>query len=249
MARNRMLNPEFWLDEEIAKLKPHTRLLYMGLWNICDDNYATLPNRPDWIKAQVFPYEKINTPQLLGELSGSGKILLFLGSDGQEYWFIKNFFKYQRVEKPSKPKYPEFKPELEIKKEQSGSSRGVVVPEEKRREEKIREERENQNTESSLSFLNNIPLEVIKEFSEKFDVYEKGIRKKGEELYDWVKSKGKESQYKDFKAMLRNALRKDFGERTPVDQEQQARIRATQERAGDVSSFAKDLKEKFQVKK
>ena len=58
MARNRMLNPEFWLDEELAKLSPYARLLYMGLWGICDDNYATFPNRPEWVKAQIFPYEK-----------------------------------------------------------------------------------------------------------------------------------------------------------------------------------------------
>jgi len=116
MARNRMLNPEFWLDEELAKLNPHTRLLYMGLWNICDDNFATLPNRPAWIKAQVFPYEEIDTRTLLDELSTSSKIILFRGADGHEYWYIKNFFKYQRVDRPSKPKYPEFKPELEIKK-------------------------------------------------------------------------------------------------------------------------------------
>lgn len=50
MARNRMLNPDFWLDEEIGSLTPFARLLYMGLWGICDDNYATLPDRPEWIK-------------------------------------------------------------------------------------------------------------------------------------------------------------------------------------------------------
>lgn len=61
MARNRMLNPEFWLDEEIAKLSPHARLLYMGLWGICDDNYATFPNRVEWIKAQIFPYEIVRS--------------------------------------------------------------------------------------------------------------------------------------------------------------------------------------------
>lgn len=103
-----MIDPEFWLDENLATLSPHARLLYIGLWGICDDNYATLPNRPDWIKAQIFPYEpSVSIPQLLGELSANSKIILFT-VEKQEYWYIKNFFKYQRVEKPSKPKYPEF---------------------------------------------------------------------------------------------------------------------------------------------
>lgn len=108
MARNRILNPEFWLDEEIAKVSPHARLLYMGLWGICDDNYATFPNRPDWIKAQIFPYEFIEIKTFIKELADIGKIVLF-EKEGQEFWYIKNFFTYQKVEHPSKPKYPNFK--------------------------------------------------------------------------------------------------------------------------------------------
>lgn len=107
MARNRMLNPEFWLDEEIATLSPHARLLYMGLWGICDDNYATFPNKPAWIKIQVFPYESVSTRELLDELEKIGKIIKFTAEDTEWYW-IKNFFKHQRVDRPSRPKYPKF---------------------------------------------------------------------------------------------------------------------------------------------
>jgi len=131
MARNRMLNPEFWLDEEIAKLSPRARLLYMGLWGICDDNYATLPNMPGWIKAQIFPYEKIDIEKLLKELQEVGKIIIFKFED-KEYWFLKNFFKYQHVERPSKAKYPEFKADCQVLGEYSVST----LAEEKRREEK-----------------------------------------------------------------------------------------------------------------
>lgn len=107
----------------------------------------------------------------------------------------------------------------------------------------------NNKLESSVEYFLKIPDEDIKEFSEKFNIYEKGIRKKGEEMYDWCKGKGKEKQYKDFKATLRNAIRKDFGERPPEDKEQQARIRATQESAGMVSPYAKKLGEKYKIKK
>jgi hypothetical protein len=105
MARNRMLNPEFWLDEELATLSSHARLLYMGLWGICDDNFATFPDRPDWIKAQIFPYEQVNISALLSELESIGKLVRF-ADDKKGYWWIKNFFKHQRVDKPSKAKYP-----------------------------------------------------------------------------------------------------------------------------------------------
>ena len=136
MARNRMLNPEFWLDEEVAKLSAHARLLYMGLWGICDDNYATLPNKAGWIKAQVFPYEDVNVVKLLQELENANKIIRFRYEDN-EYWHIKNFFKHQRVEKPSKPKYPEFEPQNQVLPDYSPNT----PAEEKRREVKISEDK------------------------------------------------------------------------------------------------------------
>lgn len=121
-----MIDPEFWLDEEISSLTPMARLLYIGLWGICDDNYATLPNKPAWITAQVFPYEDSpNTLGLLDELQKVRKIVAFLGPDDKEYWYIKNFFKYQRVDRPSKPKYPQFikEDEIKIKTLDEGSTR------------------------------------------------------------------------------------------------------------------------------
>ena len=107
MARKRIIDPDFWLDEDLAKVSPLARLLFIGLWGICDDNYATLPDKPDWIKAQVFPYQEIDTHTLLTELSLSGHIIHFV-DNGKPYWFIKNFLKHQTINRPSKPKYPKF---------------------------------------------------------------------------------------------------------------------------------------------
>lgn len=141
MARNRMLNPEFWLDEDLAKLSAYSRLLYQGLWGICDDNYATLPNRPEWIKAQIFPYESVNIKELLTELSASGRLVLFQEND-KEFWYIKNFFKHQKVEKPSKPKYPKYEASLRIVGEESENTLSEVKRREvKRREEKLDEQK------------------------------------------------------------------------------------------------------------
>src|SRR3990167_6548248 len=108
MARNRMINPDFFFDEEIVSLTAYARLLYIGLWGICDDNYATFPNKPAWIKAQIFPYESVDIIILLVEIEKIGKIIRFSSEDQKEYWFIKNFQKHQRVDKPSRPKYPQY---------------------------------------------------------------------------------------------------------------------------------------------
>lgn len=131
-----MLNPDFWLDEELASLSAYARLLYQGLWGICDDNYATLPNKPGWIKAQVFPYEDVDVKKLLVELSKSGRIILFQ-HENNEFWYIKNFFKHQRVDRPSKAKYPKYTGKSLTLDEHSTSTR----PEDKISKDKIREDK------------------------------------------------------------------------------------------------------------
>lgn len=144
-----MISPEFWLDEDLAKLSPHARLLYIGLWAICDDNYATLPFRPDWIKAQVFPYEDIDIRSFLTELENSNKIIGFTADDKKDYFFIKNFFKYQRVDKPSKPKYPQFDESGigAVVEESANTPAKVKISKEKISKVKIRKD----NTEADAS--------------------------------------------------------------------------------------------------
>lgn len=107
MARKRMIDPEFFLDEQLAKLSAHARLLYIGSWALADDRAFTLPCRPDWIKAQVFPYEKVRIQVYIDELVSAGKFVEF-ESDGDKYLFIKNMAKYQRIERPSKQRYPSY---------------------------------------------------------------------------------------------------------------------------------------------
>lgn len=109
MARKRVIDPQFWLDEEISQISAAARLLYIGLWGICDDRNATLPNRPLWIKTQIFPYEIIDIDKLLKELADIGKIILFKDQDTKDYWYIKNFTKWQKVDHPSDTKYPKYR--------------------------------------------------------------------------------------------------------------------------------------------
>lgn len=209
MARKRMLDPDFWLDEELARVSPHARLLYQGLWGICDDNNATLPNRPEWIKAQVFPYESVNTPQLLGELSKTGKITLFKHEE-KEYWYIKNFFKHQRVEKPSKEKYPAFSEADSVSSSVIvGEESGNTPAEEKISKEKISKEKREEKLSSSIEYLRQIPEEDLKEFSNSYLVTFKEIIKKAQDLVNYCEMHGK--KYKNYKALLRNAISKDFG--------------------------------------
>jgi hypothetical protein len=65
----------------------------------------------------------------------------------------------------------------------------------------------NINIYSSSSFLLDIPSKDLEQISTDIGVDKKDIILKGKELFDYCKSKGK--QYKDYKAFLRNCVRKD----------------------------------------
>lgn len=101
--------------------------------------------------------------------------------------------------------------------------------------------------EGSLKFLQNLPEEVIAEFTRRFDCSPKQLKGKAEDLYNYCLAKGK--TYKNYKAFLLNAVKKDFSERPPEDEEKIARIKATQERFQGSSEYAKGLSDKFKMKK
>jgi hypothetical protein len=64
-------------------------------------------------------------------------------------------------------------------------------------------------TETSVSFLEVLPEQLKAELSEKYQISPKGIQSKATDLLLYCKQKGK--SYKDYKAFLENALRKDKG--------------------------------------
>lgn len=74
-------------------------------------------------------------------------------------------------------------------------------------ENRIEEKRD----DTSMNYLKEIPLKDMEEFIVRFDCSEKGVKSKAESLFLYCKSKGK--RYKNYKAFLLNALKRDFPER------------------------------------
>ena len=105
MARKRLIDPEFWLDEEVSRISDRAKLLYIGMWNFADDS-GVLEDMPEKIRVQVFPYDpKTEVKILLKELKDIKK-LKFYKVGGKKYILIKNFSKYQKgIHYPSK-RYP-----------------------------------------------------------------------------------------------------------------------------------------------
>jgi hypothetical protein len=45
MARIRTIRPEFWTSEQVTECSMPARLLFIGLWNFCDDG-GRMPYSP-----------------------------------------------------------------------------------------------------------------------------------------------------------------------------------------------------------
>lgn len=107
MARIRSIKPEFWTSEQVMECSPLARLLFIGLWNFCDDA-GNHPASARTIKAEIFPADDISTDdisRLLDELSSNGLITLYTAQD-KDYWHVTGWH-HQKIDKPTY-KYPEF---------------------------------------------------------------------------------------------------------------------------------------------
>jgi hypothetical protein len=122
-------------------------------------------------------------------------------------WNKNNWLDTRRI-KPTE--YQKEKTELYLLEDKTYSlSKCLARGEERSIEEKRIEEKK----ETSKRYLSQIPNEDLEELSDKFLCDSKQIKSKANALLDYCESRGK--VYKNYKAFLSNALRKDFGERPP----------------------------------
>lgn len=106
MARIRSIKPEFWTSEQVMECSPTTRLLFIGIWNFCDDE-GRHPLAPKQIKALVFPGDDLtveNVRGMLDELSRVGLIHIYVVDD-REYFSVTGWH-HQKIDKPQKSKFP-----------------------------------------------------------------------------------------------------------------------------------------------
>jgi len=105
MARKRQIDPEFCVDEDMAKISKEARLFYILSWTHAEDT-GVLEYKPLTLKAKIFPYDDITIIPLIEELLCYEKYILYENSDKKKYLFIKNFHKHQIIQHPSNPKFP-----------------------------------------------------------------------------------------------------------------------------------------------
>jgi hypothetical protein len=113
MARIRTIKPEFWTSEQVVECSTTARLLFIGLWNFCDD-HGNHPASLKTLKMEVFPGDCI-TPFEVGKLIielQSQDLLVEYEAEGKRYWHVSGWY-HQKVEKPNK-KYPAYDHECVI---------------------------------------------------------------------------------------------------------------------------------------
>ena len=102
-----MIKPDFWSDEKLNSVSLESNLLFISLWNFCDD-YGTMFNSNRRILGDVFPYRKDVSEEKVdkwkNELIEIG-LLIRVSYENKEYLVIKNWEKHQTVPNRSKLKF------------------------------------------------------------------------------------------------------------------------------------------------
>ncbi len=108
MARIRSVKPDFWEDEKVGEMSLAARLLFIGTWNLADDE-GLLRWTPDYINASLFMYDDFTVRKvraLMDELEAAGGIHPYKGPTQQRLGWIVNFHRHQRINRPQPGKFP-----------------------------------------------------------------------------------------------------------------------------------------------
>ncbi|MGF6870612.1 hypothetical protein [Paraburkholderia sp. MM5477-R1] len=101
MARIRSIKPEFWTSAQIMDLSIPARLLFIGLWNFCDDA-GIHPASEKRLKAEVFPADDVSVSDvrgLIAELARVG-LLTEYAIDNELYWQVTGWH-HQKIDQPT----------------------------------------------------------------------------------------------------------------------------------------------------
>ena len=109
MARIRTIKPEFPQSESMGRVSREARLCFVLLWTQADDA-GRLRGNSRMLASLLYPYDD-DAPRLmdgwLSELSAEGCIRRYT-VDGNQFVDIPHWLQHQKLDHPSKSKFPEF---------------------------------------------------------------------------------------------------------------------------------------------
>lgn len=97
-----MIKPKFWDDAKIGRISRDARLLYIGMWNFCDD-LGVIRADSVWIKSKIFPFDQMQIQQfdkICQEILRNGFISLFSYRD-EKFYYLPKFSLHQTINKPN----------------------------------------------------------------------------------------------------------------------------------------------------
>lgn len=110
----------------MGRVSREARLLFILLWTLCDDAGRSRGDAR-LLKGLLFPYDEVTFDQIEGwltELEGEGCLTQYT-RDGSRYVAIRNWLTHQKIDKPSKSKFPDPPDTVESPREDSRDSREV----------------------------------------------------------------------------------------------------------------------------
>lgn len=107
-VRDRMLRSGFWDDPKMGRLSRGARLLYAGTWNLADD-VGNVRIEPAFLRANLFAYDDDLTlkevDSWLAELLTLTRLVPY-EVEGERYAQIPKFLVHQKIDRPSKWRWP-----------------------------------------------------------------------------------------------------------------------------------------------
>lgn len=108
MARKRMISPDIWESQNFSALSDLAKIVFISLFSHADDEGRGKAD-PSFVKNTTFPYDEnrrvADIKSALSEIARSMSVQ-FYSVNGIEYFFMKNWGRWQKVEKPSPSKLP-----------------------------------------------------------------------------------------------------------------------------------------------
>ena len=192
MARKRMIDPNIWQSEDFSRLSTLAKLVFIGLFSLADDEGRGRCN-PVYLKSSLFPYEEgirsADIDKTLSEIS-SNMSVVFYSCDGSNYYSLYNWNTWQKIDRPSESKIPEYDKETmkELFDECSTNVRRVVVPNKNKKrieENKKRKEFVPPTLEEIETYVKEKQLKVVAVDFYNFFTEGNWVDSNGKEVKNW----------------------------------------------------------------
>jgi hypothetical protein len=105
--RIRSVKPEFWTSEKVGKLSRDARLVFIGLFNLADDE-GRFRAAPSMVAGALLPYDEDGqrvVKKALDELAAKRLVRLYSHDDCSYGWVI-GFSEHQAIDRPKASKLP-----------------------------------------------------------------------------------------------------------------------------------------------